>query len=75
MGRGLGMFGLCVGSKPDDLDVGTLVGITCMKRSSAVGRGLQNGKERDTHITQGQEHAQMGREARACWVRMLCMHV
>ena len=75
MGWGLGVFGHYLGTKLDDFEVGTLVGITCMKCSSAAGRGLRNGKYGDTHITQGQEHAQMGREAWACWVRVLCMYV
>ena len=37
MGWGLGMFGLCVGTISDDFDVGTLVGITPKKMSSAAG--------------------------------------
>ena len=43
MGWGLGAFGLTVGTKVDDIEVGTFVGITCMKHSSAPGRGLQKG--------------------------------
>ena len=75
MGWGLGVFGLCLSTIPDDLEVDTLAGISSKKMSSAAGRGLRNGKYGDTHITQGQEHAQMGREAWACWVRVLCMYV
>ena len=74
VGCGQGVFGLCLGTIPDDFEVGTFVSITCMKCASAAGQGLLSGKLRDTRIREGQEHAQMGREAWACWVRMLCMH-
>ena len=75
MGCGQGEFGLCLGTLPDDFEVGTLVGITSKKMSSAAGRGLQNGKLSCAHVRQGQEHAQMGCEAWACWARVVCMHV
>ena len=75
MGWGVGVFGRCLGTIPDDFDIGTLVGSTSEKMSAAAGRGLKSGKIWCAHVRQGQEHAQMGREAWACWVRVLCMHV
>ena len=44
MRGGLGVFGLCLRTISDDIEVDTFVGITSAKVSSAASEGLRNGK-------------------------------